>query len=194
MYSREWSDCIRMNGVHEWGIRLWLPSEYVNGQKEPSCCGKTVNEEETTMGPQMITHTHIFGTLELISQLHRAFWQELFCVIGCLHKVLSVNAPITHTLIVWELILQLHAHLLHKNCFRIVCVIISGHSSEPFAHERRKVNGGHWGGEFHGRASKGWSHQPQMSTLSLEPRDHVELYPGAQPWESVIVQCDRTEA
>ena len=30
-----------------------------------------------------------------VTQLHRAFWHELFCVIGRLHKVLSVNAPMT---------------------------------------------------------------------------------------------------
>ena len=30
----------RVNGVNECNIRLWLPSEYVNGQSVPSCCRK----------------------------------------------------------------------------------------------------------------------------------------------------------
>ena len=30
----------RVNGVNEWSIRPSLPSEYVNRQNEPSCCGK----------------------------------------------------------------------------------------------------------------------------------------------------------
>ena len=45
--------------------------------------------------------------------LHRAFWQELFWVIGRLHKVFSANAPITH-LNCLGTHYQLHAHLLHK--------------------------------------------------------------------------------
>ena len=40
-YSREWSECIPMNGVDEWSICPWLPSAYMNGEDEPSCCGKT---------------------------------------------------------------------------------------------------------------------------------------------------------
>ena len=53
----------------------------------------------STMGPKMISH--IFIVWELISQLHRTSVAQgmlagLFCVICLLHKVLSVNSPITH--------------------------------------------------------------------------------------------------
>ena len=67
---------------------------------------------------------------ELFSQLHRTsitqgFWQESLCVIRGLHKVLSVNAPIT-LINCLEFIFQLHTSVTLKNCFRIICVIISG--------------------------------------------------------------------
>ena len=37
-------ECICVNGAHEWRIQPWLPSECVNGQNEPSCCGKKARE------------------------------------------------------------------------------------------------------------------------------------------------------
>ena len=52
------------------------------------------------------THILLFGNSFLNYTghlLHRAFWQEFFCVTRRLHKVLSVNAPITHKM-VWEFI------------------------------------------------------------------------------------------
>ena len=56
--------------------------------------------QQDTMGPKMITHTFFKFGNEFPNYtehlLHRAFWQEVFCVIRGLHKVLSVNAPITH--------------------------------------------------------------------------------------------------
>ena len=52
------------------------------------------------MGPNMTIHTFfLFGNLFLNCTghlLHRAFWQEFFCVIWGFHKVLSVNVPITN--------------------------------------------------------------------------------------------------
>ena len=46
-------------------------------------------------------YTHIFILWELISQMHRTsvtqgLLADFFCVIGRLHKVFSVNVPITH--------------------------------------------------------------------------------------------------
>ena len=57
------------------------------------------------MGPRMITHTHthIFIVLAIISQLHRTSvyntglsGRNSFVQFGRLHKVVSVNAPITN--------------------------------------------------------------------------------------------------
>ena len=77
-------------------------------------------------------HTHIllFGN-QLPSYtghlLHRAFWQEFFCVFGRFRKVLSaVNAPITHINRL-ELIFSIaHTSVTQKIRFRIVSVMISG--------------------------------------------------------------------
>ena len=35
---------IHVNGVNEWSICPWLPSECVNGQNEPSCCRENMNQ------------------------------------------------------------------------------------------------------------------------------------------------------
>ena len=53
----------------------------------------------------------LWGPKWLHTLIHR---QEFFCVIRAPLWVLSVHAPITHTLIVWKLNFQLHAHPLHK--------------------------------------------------------------------------------
>ena len=59
--------------------------------------------------------------------LHRAFWQELFCATRGPHKVLSVHVQIMHTHIVWESISDYtHTSVKPKNCFRSICVIVSG--------------------------------------------------------------------
>ena len=83
-----------------------------------------------TMGPKMITHTFfLFGNQFLNYTghlLHRAFWHEFFCVIGRLHKVLSVNAPITHINCLGINFPITHTSVTQKNCSEIVCVIISG--------------------------------------------------------------------
>ena len=57
-----------------------------------------------------------------------AFWQELFCVIRAAMKVFSVNAPVTHTHTncVGTDSPKKHISVTQKNCFGIVCVIISG--------------------------------------------------------------------
>ena len=55
-----------------------------------------------------------------------AFWQELFCVTGRLHKVLSVNAPITQVNCLGIDFPITRTSVTRKNCFRIICVIISG--------------------------------------------------------------------
>ena len=93
--------------------------------------GKTCHKTTCfTMGPKMITHTFLlFGnsfpncTGHL---LHKAFWQELFCVIRRLHKVLSVNAPITHINCLGINFPITCTSITQKNHFRIICVIISG--------------------------------------------------------------------
>ena len=60
------------------------------------------NVERGAMGPKVITHTH-FCYLGINFPnctghlLHRAFWQEFFCVIQGLRKVPSVKVPITHS-------------------------------------------------------------------------------------------------
>ena len=76
-------------------------------------------------------YTRIFMILELIFNytghlLHRAFWQECFCVIGRLHKVLSVGAPITHINCPGINFPITHTSVTQKNSFQIICVIISG--------------------------------------------------------------------
>ena len=58
--------------------------------------------------------------------LHRAFWKEFFCVLGRLHKVLSVNAPTTHINCLGINCPITRTSVTRKNCFRIICVIISG--------------------------------------------------------------------
>ena len=58
--------------------------------------------------------------------LHRAFWQEFFCVIRGLRKVLSVNLPITHINCLGINFPITRTFVTQKNCFRIICVIISG--------------------------------------------------------------------
>ena len=55
-----------------------------------------------------------------------AFWQELFCVIRVPMKVFSVNAPITHMNCLGINFPIAHTSVTQKNCFRIICVIISG--------------------------------------------------------------------
>ena len=87
------------------------------------------------------THTHTFllfgnsfanytGHL-----LHKAFWQELFCVIRRHHKVLSVNAPITHINCLGIDFPITRTSVTQKNCFRIICVIISGSHTLVPAHQ-----------------------------------------------------------
>ena len=81
------------------------------------------------MGPKMITH--IFIIWELISQLHRAsvthcFLAGFYCVIRVPVKVFSVNAPITHINCLGITFPITHTAVTQKNCFRIICVIISG--------------------------------------------------------------------
>ena len=58
--------------------------------------------------------------------LYRAFWQEFFCVIRGLFKVLSVNVPITHINCLGINFPIAHTSATQKNCFRIICVILSG--------------------------------------------------------------------
>ena len=55
-----------------------------------------------------------------------AFWQDLFCVIRVPMKVFSVNAPIAHINCLGINFPIAHTSVTHKNCFRIICVIISG--------------------------------------------------------------------
>ena len=51
--------------------------------------------------------------------LHRAFWQDYFCVVGRLHKVLSANVPITHINCL-GINFQLHTHICYtKELFPI---------------------------------------------------------------------------
>ena len=69
---------------------------------------------------------------ELISQLHRTSVTQgflagiLLCNSGRLHKVLSVKAPITHINCLGINFPITHTSVTQKNCFRIICVIISG--------------------------------------------------------------------
>ena len=79
----------------------------------------------------MITHTHIFIIWELISQLQRTSVTQ-----GLLAGILLCNSGASttyflrtcqlRTLIVWEFMSELHTSVTQKNCFRIICVIISG--------------------------------------------------------------------
>ena len=82
------------------------------------------------MGPKMILHTFLLFGNYLPNYtghlLHRAFWQEFFCVIGRLHNVLSVQVPITHINCLRINFPITHTSVTQKNCFRIICVIISG--------------------------------------------------------------------
>ena len=76
-------------------------------------------------------YTHIFIIWELISNytghlLHMAFLQEFFCVIRAPMKVLSVNVPIAHINCLGMNFPITHTSVTQKNCFRIICVIISG--------------------------------------------------------------------
>ena len=75
--------------------------------------------------------THIVVIWELIPGytghlLHRAFWQELICVIRGLHRVLSVEVSITHIYCLGINFPIARTFVTQKNCFRIICVIISG--------------------------------------------------------------------
>ena len=58
--------------------------------------------------------------------LPRAFWQELICVIRCLHKVPSVDVLITHMNCLGINFPTTRTFVTQKNCFRIISVIISG--------------------------------------------------------------------
>ena len=55
-----------------------------------------------------------------------AFWQEFFCVIRGLHKVLSVNVPITQISCFGIDFPITHTCVTQKRCFRIICVLIAG--------------------------------------------------------------------
>ena len=78
----------------------------------------------------MITHTFLLFGNSFANYtghlLHKAFLQQLFCVIWRLHKVLSVNAPITHTNCLGVNFPIARTSVTQKNCFQIICVIISG--------------------------------------------------------------------
>ena len=81
------------------------------------------------MGPKMVTH--IFYCLVINFQLHRtllhkAFWQDSFCVIWRLHKVLSASAPSTYTNCLGINLPMTRTSVTQNNCFRIICVVISG--------------------------------------------------------------------
>ena len=86
-----------------------------------------------TMRPQIVTHTFwLFGNQFLNYTghlLHRAFWQEFFCVIRGLHRVLSVNVPIAHMNYL-GIIFRLQAPLLHKKYFPVyLCNHFGPHST-----------------------------------------------------------------
>ena len=67
----------------------------------------------------MISHTHAlsyFGSYfpkYTGHLLHKAFWEEFFCVIRAFARGTSCERA-NYTLIVWEVILQLRTHPLHK--------------------------------------------------------------------------------
>ena len=91
---------------------------------------KKKTREGCTMGPKMITHTFLlFGK---ISQLHRTSVTQgvlaagIFCVIGRVHKVLYVSAPIAHFNCLGIDFPITRTFVTQKKCFRIICVIISG--------------------------------------------------------------------
>ena len=77
-------------------------------------------------------YTHIFIVWELISPLHRTSVTLSFLAgillwkFGCLHEVFSVHVPITHMNCLGINFPITHTSVTQKNCFRIICVIISG--------------------------------------------------------------------
>ena len=72
------------------------------------------------------THCIIWEWLSQV-HIHMAFWQEFFCVTWAPMKVLSVNGPITHISGLGINCPIAHISVTQKNCFWIVCVIMSGH-------------------------------------------------------------------
>ena len=78
-----------------------------------------VQEAFRSLGSKDLLHPLLttFGDFPIFDPSPRRsglqFLHELFCVIGRLHKVFSVNVPITEMNCL-ELIFQLHAHLLHN--------------------------------------------------------------------------------
>ena len=67
------------NGVNEWTVRPWLPSEYVNGQNEPSCFGKS-----TWMKRKSMNHSPVNRESECWPPKHPHF-EVLPCVRKMLH-------------------------------------------------------------------------------------------------------------
>ena len=82
-----------------------------------------------TMGPEMITRTFCYLGLNFpITQdiRYTGLSGRIFCVIGCLSKVLSVNVPITHSNCLVLAFPITPASVTQRNCFQIISVIVSG--------------------------------------------------------------------
>ena len=82
------------------------------------------------MGPKMITHTQFYYlgiNLPIAQDIcytgHSG--RKLFCVIRGLHKVLSVSLPITQINYLGINFPIARTFVTPKDCFRIICVIIS---------------------------------------------------------------------
>ena len=82
-----------------------------------------------TMEPKMITHISLlFGNYFpncTENLLHKALWQELFCVVRRLYEVLSVNAPITHINCLGINFPIARTSVTQKTCFPITPIVIT---------------------------------------------------------------------
>ena len=81
------------------------------------------------MGPKMFTHLYIFIVLELVSQVHRTsvtHGRNYFVWFGHPHKILSVNAPITHITCLGIYLPVARTSVTQKNCFWTIFEIIWG--------------------------------------------------------------------
>ena len=109
------NECICMNGVNEWSIRPWLPSDYVNGQKRAFLLWKKLWMKRNQRSIRLWTDKSECGPLrseemDLCLDMFSFNWlgTKFFCGWQLACPYYAAQNDYTHTFIIWEFDSKLH--------------------------------------------------------------------------------------